>query len=160
MKRKQIRLITDNGIVAAVYAVLTIVQGTLGYGQIQFRVAEILIFLSFFRKDFILGLTIGCFIANIASPMQPWDLIFGTLATLLSVTIVAFSKNLIVGVIAPSIINGIVIGIELKLASGLPLIASGFGVFIGELAVLLVGYFVFKVIGRDENFKKLIMSDR
>ena len=54
------------GLVAASYAVITIVFGVISYGPIQFRISEILMFLPLFGKEYIIGLTMGCFIANIA----------------------------------------------------------------------------------------------
>ena len=50
MQRLKIRRITDNAIIAAVYAVMTILLGNFGYGDIQFRIAEILLFLVFFSS--------------------------------------------------------------------------------------------------------------
>ena len=57
--------ICQNGIVAAVYFVLTLACAGFSYGQIQFRVAEVLVLLCFFRPDFVLGVTLGCFLANL-----------------------------------------------------------------------------------------------
>lgn len=160
MKRLRIRRLTDNALIAAIYAVITIIQGSLGYGEIQFRIAEVLIILAFFRKDFIFGLTIGCALANIASPLQPWDMIFGTLATLISVTIIAFSKYMWIGIIVPALANGVIIGLELHLILKLPLLYTMFGVFIGEIVVLVVGYLIFSILRKDKKFMLLILSTR
>ena len=54
------------GLVAASYAVITIVFGAISYGPVQFRISEMLMFLPLFGTEYILGLTMGCFIANIA----------------------------------------------------------------------------------------------
>lgn len=54
MKNKTIRKITDNAIVAAAYIVFTILLKPISYGQIQFRIAEILLFLVFLEKILLL----------------------------------------------------------------------------------------------------------
>ncbi|EPZ59440.1 queT transporter family protein [[Clostridium] sordellii ATCC 9714] len=56
-------------LVAAIYAVLTLVLGAISYGPIQFRIAEIMVLLAFIKKDYIWGLTIGCFLANVIGPL-------------------------------------------------------------------------------------------
>jgi uncharacterized membrane protein len=64
--------IAQNGIVAAIYFVLCIALSFISYGEIQFRVAELLVLLCFWRPDFIIGVTIGCFLANMQ--FDPWAL--------------------------------------------------------------------------------------
>ena len=84
MTENTTKKIAANAVVAALYFVLTIALGSLSYQAIQFRIAECLMLLCFFRKDFTWGLTIGCFLANLASPVGWPDWVFGTLATFLS----------------------------------------------------------------------------
>ena len=61
------RRITNIGVVAAIYVVVTLLGSGLAYGQVQFRVSEALVLLCFFNKDYILSMSIGCFIANLFS---------------------------------------------------------------------------------------------
>ena len=84
------RRIAFAGILAAVYAVLTIVEGilvpTLAYGTIQFRFAEALSVLCCFTPAAIPGMVVGCFVSNFFNPLgfSTVDAVFGTLATLLA----------------------------------------------------------------------------
>src|SRR5574344_952434 len=84
--------IAQNAIIAAVYFVLTMALPGLSYGQIQFRIAELLVLLCFWRPDFVIGVTLGCFLANINSTLGPWDLLLGTSATFFSCLLVSFGS--------------------------------------------------------------------
>ncbi|MEG0134337.1 MAG: QueT transporter family protein, partial [Clostridium sp.] len=65
---KSTKKLVTTALVAAIYAVLTLVLGAISYGPIQFRIAELMVLLPFIKKDYIWGLTIGCFLANIIGP--------------------------------------------------------------------------------------------
>lgn len=160
MQRINIRRITDNALVAAVYAVLTILLGNFGYGDIQFRIAEILLFLVFFRRDFIVGIVLGTVIANAFSPLLPWDMLFGTLATLIVCGLIAITPKMWPTIVYASVINGLVVGAELYFILGLPFWLSALTVMIGELAVMIVGYAVFIMLRKNKYFSNMIMATR
>lgn len=64
-------------IVAALYTVLTVGIAPLSFGPIQFRVSEVLKVLVLFDPFLCLGIGLGTFIANLASPfVGPWELIW------------------------------------------------------------------------------------
>ena len=71
--------ITRVGVVAGLYAALTLALGFISYGPIQFRIAEVMTLLPLFGKEYILSLTIGCFLANVIGPYGLPDIILGTL---------------------------------------------------------------------------------
>ena len=169
MKNKQtIYLIAVNAIVAALYAALTLVISPIAYGEIQFRMTEILIFLAFYDKRFLPGLILGCFIANLFSPMIAYDLLFGTLATAAAVIgirlVGAATKRKIYGLfIVPFIgaaANGLLVGLALHLAFELPYWATVLSVAIGEFAVLVVGSIVFLFIPKIPAVKKFLCWER
>ena len=158
MKNKQLIRVTQAGVIAALYAVLTIAQNNLIPGSasaaIQFRVAEALTVLAFFTPAAIPGLTIGCVIANISSVaagLGLYDMVFGSIASLLAaLTMYALRKVRIKdipiwGLLMPALFNGIIIGFEIdfffigNLSFNLVdfLIQGGY-VAIGELAVLFI----------------------
>ena len=64
-----VKEVAINAMIACVYAALTIACSSIAYGGIQFRISEILIFLAFYNKKYIPGLIIGCFLANLPSPL-------------------------------------------------------------------------------------------
>ena len=71
--------------IAALYVVLTLLSAAMGLssGVIQFRLSEALCVLPVFTSAAIPGLTVGCLIANLVTGAPVWDVVFGSLATLL-----------------------------------------------------------------------------
>lgn len=151
--------IVRNAIVAALYIVFTIIN-PFSFGNIQFRISEVLVLLVFFRKDYMLGLIIGCMIANFMSPMGWVDVIFGTVATSLSLIGIMNSKRLYIAAIFPVIINALIIGLELYLILDLPFILSVLQVALGELVVMIVGVVVFNTLRKEPEFMKMIDANQ
>lgn len=71
--------------IAALYVVLTLLSAAMGLssGVIQFRLSEMLCVLPVFTSAAVPGLTVGCLIANLVTGAPVWDVLFGSLATLL-----------------------------------------------------------------------------
>ena len=76
-KESKTQKITRLAIIASLYVVLTIVFSFMSYGDIQVRIAEVLVLLCFFRKDYAIGLIIGCILSNLFSPFGIIDVIIG-----------------------------------------------------------------------------------
>ena len=121
MKKYDTKRIAVFGIIAAVYVVLTVALGFMSYWGIQFRIAEALTLLCFYKKDYIIPLTLGCAIANLFSPMWQLDVPFGTLATLIALFLIIKSKNIYIASLMPVVVNAVVVAIELKIAFNLPI---------------------------------------
>ncbi len=147
-------------IVSALYVALTYALGFLSYGDIQFRIAEILVLLCFFRKDYTISLTVGCLIANLFSPMGIYDVIFGTIATLLSCLCVCFLPNIFLCIIPPVVFNGVIVGLELHYILELPFVASMISVAIGEAAVMVIGAFIFFFLKKKKGFMKVLCANQ
>lgn len=157
MKKDILRSLLDNALISAIYVVLSIVLLPFSFNSPQIRLAEILVLLCFFRKDFVIGVTLGCFLSNTFSPLGAWDLLFGTLATLLSSLIIAYSKHLLLSAFAPVIINGLIVGGELYFILGLPFWINAALVAFGEfLAVVVFGYFLIHLLFKRSDFKRII----
>lgn len=151
-----VEFLVKSSIVAAIYAALTMVL-PLSYLGVQFRVAEILVLLVFIDRRYIYGLTLGCLVANLGSPLGPLDVIFGTLATLIALLLISKTKNLFVATLWPAVVNGIIIGLLLFYLLDLPFLLSAAQVFFGEFVVVtLIGYFLFKRILRDRKLVEII----
>ena len=161
MKKNQIKNVSMNAMIACLYAVMTIAISPIAYGSLQFRVSEILVFLAFYNKKYIPGLVIGCFIANMASPMGVWDMCFGTAATLLATIAMNRSKNLLMAAFYGGLFNGIIVGAELYFAFGLPFIMNAVYVFAGEFIVLLLGIAVCHILEKNQLFmEKYILDEK
>ena len=86
----QIRMLSYGALIAALYVVLTYAAGMLGLssGVIQIRFSEALTVLpallpAAFAPASIGGLFVGCILANTLTGCLFWDIVFGSLATLL-----------------------------------------------------------------------------
>ena len=82
---KSIQFITWSAMIAAGYTALTIFAASLNLasGSIQVRFSEALTILPAFTPAAIPGLFIGCLISNFVTGCLPWDIVFGSIATLL-----------------------------------------------------------------------------
>lgn len=148
------RLVTVAAI-AALYAALTVSLAPISYGNLQFRVSELLVLLAFFDPLYIAGLTLGCLVANSLGPNGLMDIIFGTLATFISVSAISltarFTKGSKLGLwissLWPTLFNGLIIGWMLHYLFELPLVLTMLEVGIGEFVVVtLIGVPLFLLI--------------
>ncbi len=78
-----VRSAAKAAVIAAIYVVLTYVFAWCASGAVQIRVAEALTILPVFTAAAVPGLAIGCLLANLLTGCALWDVVFGTLATLL-----------------------------------------------------------------------------
>lgn len=85
MKNKKVVFLTQAALIAAIYVVLTFLANGLGLasGTIQIRLSEMLTVLPFFTPAAIPGLFVGCLLSNVLTGCIIYDIIFGSLATLL-----------------------------------------------------------------------------
>lgn len=153
MKQKKLLSLAHGAMIAAIYAAATYLSATLGiaYNAIQFRFSEGLTILSVFTPAAVPGLTIGCIIGNITSPFGIWDIVFGSLATLLATVSARALRNIkfkglpFLSLIMPVIFNALIIGAEIVFlipndTSDLTAFAvAALEVGTGELAVCLAG---------------------
>ena len=79
------RGLTRGALIAALYVCLCYVSTIFGMssGVIQFRLSEVLCVLPIFMPEAIAGLFVGCIISNIMAGCVPWDIVFGSIATLI-----------------------------------------------------------------------------
>ncbi|MFA5481623.1 MAG: QueT transporter family protein [Bacilli bacterium] len=156
-----IQRLAINAIIASIYYILTMVTAPVSYMGIQIRIAEILVLLCFFRKDYVIGVTLGCLLANLFSPLGYWDMLFGTLATLLSGLLIGYMKHLFIAALIPVVINGFVVGAELYFLLQEPFWLNAGLVAIGEfIAVAILGYFIFLFLGKKEKFQEVISANQ
>lgn len=116
MQKKKSYFITQAAMIAAVYVVLTVFINAfnLASGAIQIRISEALAILPVFTPSAIPGLFIGCIISNIATGCMPFDVVFGSLATLIgALGTYALRKKPFLSVIPPILSNAIIIPIVL-----------------------------------------------
>jgi uncharacterized membrane protein len=112
------RKLVLSAVIGAIYAALTILLAPISYGAIQFRVSEALTVLPFFYPTSIWGLFVGCLIANLFSPaVTIFDIVFGSLATLLAGYLTSKMKNKWLAPLPPVIVNAVVVGLVIAYVS-------------------------------------------
>lgn len=118
MKGKTKKLVTG-ALIAAMYVVLTMIANALGLSSqaVQVRFSEALTILPVFTPAAIPGLFIGCLLANYITGSLIWDIIFGSIATLIgAIGTYYFKKNKYLAILPPILANTIIVPFILRFA--------------------------------------------
>jgi len=161
VKNKRIQYIARAALVAALYVVLTHLSNILGLasGAIQLRFSEALCILPFFMPSAIPGLFIGCIIANLTTQAVIWDVIFGSLATLIGAFCASKIKNKWLVPIPTVLANTAIVPFVIlfcytdKSLWTAPAYLFGVaGVFIGEvISAYIFGIILFSALNKHRN---------
>ena len=118
MKNSKILFLTQAGLIAALYVVLTVLFSAFSFGEMQVRVSEMLTILPFFLPAAIPGLFAGCIIGNIIGGAVFADIVFGSLATLVGavVTYLIRGHSMYLAPIGPIAANTLIVPFVLKYA--------------------------------------------
>ena len=161
MKRnnKTTLFLTRAGMIAAIYVALTMLSALIGLssGAIQLRLSEAMCLLPLIFPEAIVGLTLGCALANFITGCAIWDIVFGSVATLIGAIGAYLLKRLpekyeFVATIPTVLANAVIVPFVLRWAYG---IEDGYWflfmtVGIGEaLSAGILGTFLYK------NLKKV-----
>ena len=174
MKNLSVRKLARCAVVAAIYVVLCMALQPLSYGAVQVRVAEALCLLPVFGAEYIAGVVLGCFLANLLGSTIV-DVIFGTLATLLACLVTyQLAKVRVKGLAIPAslppvVFNAVIIGIEIAVlfpdpTSSAPLwlacITNGISVGVGELiSCTVLGVLLVKIIESNAALRKIFVGE-
>lgn len=167
MRKFTTRDLSLAAIIAAVYAVLTLILPIPAFTGIQVRLSEALTVLPFLFPATAPGLVIGCFIANLFSPYA-LDVVFGTAATLIACIMTQHMPNRYLAPLPPVICNAVIVGAEIAwfetgFASAFwPAYAfNAFTVGFGELlACYILGSVLLAALPRVSFFRSMIPQDR
>ena len=128
MRNKNVTILTQAAIIAALYVVLTMVANAMGLANyaIQVRFSEALCILPFFTMAAIPGLTLGCLLANILTGALIWDVLFGSLATLIgAIGTYLLRKHKILMTLPPVIANAVIVPLVLRYGYGITWVFEG-----------------------------------
>jgi uncharacterized membrane protein len=132
-----VRDLTVAAVIAALYAALTVFFAPISYGAVQYRVAEALTLLPVLFPQAIPGLALGCLLSNLIGGYGVWDVVFGTLATLIAAVLTyKMRKNIWLAAAPPVLVNAAVVGLLLHFLLALPLIPTMATVGFGQLVVV------------------------
>lgn len=155
-------------VIAAVYVVLCLALAPFSYGAVQVRIAEALCLLPVFGAEYIVGVTLGCFLANLLGSTVI-DVVFGTLATLLACLVTYKLRNVRVKGLAipaslpPVVFNMLIVGafeITFFFSDAAPTVAlaafNAVAVGIGEIiSCTIVGVALVKLVESNEGLKRI-----
>ena len=120
--KNRVRFITHSSIIAALYVILTGLSAVLhlASGPIQIRLSEALTILPVFTPAAIPGLFIGCILANFLTGSLVWDIVFGSLATLIGAVGTFFlrKKSKYLAVLPPILANMVIVPFVLQYVYG------------------------------------------
>lgn len=114
--------LTQGAMIAALYVVLTFIANLAGLasGVIQIRLSEALTILPVFTAAAVPGLAVGCVLANLLTGCAIWDVVFGSLATLIGAvgTRLLRKKSPVLAVLPPILSNIIIVPLVLQRVYG------------------------------------------
>ena len=162
--KKTTNMLTIQAMIAAIYAALTLLLYPISFGAVQLRLSEALTLLPAVYPMSTVGITLGCFIANLVGGGGVLDMVFGTLATALAGWLTSKCRREWLAPLPPVVLNGLIVGAVIAystagegFAAAFPLIALQ--VAAGEfLACYVIGYpllRLFKKKGFLEKWMKL-----
>ena len=171
-QNSSVRKLVRCGLVAAIYVVLCLALQPLSYGAVQVRVAEALCLLPVFGTEYILGVVLGCFLANLLGSTVV-DVVFGTLATLLACLVTYKLRDIRVKGLAipaslpPVVFNMIIVGafeITFFFSDGAPTamlaVFNAVTVGIGELiSCTILGVALVKLIESNAGLNKIFTEE-
>ncbi|MBO7664097.1 MAG: QueT transporter family protein [Clostridia bacterium] len=123
MKKYSARQLAIGGMIAALYVVLTYLANMVGLasGAVQVRMSEALTILPCLTVAAVPGLTVGCVLANLLTGCAIWDVVFGSLATLLgAIGTRLMRKTPNLAWIPPVVSNTVIVPIILQQVYGVP----------------------------------------
>lgn len=143
---QRVRFLAVTGLIAGLYAALTLVLAPLSFGPVQCRVAEALTILAVYTPAAIPGLTVGCVISNVvglsmgANVAGALDILLGTLATGIAAWLsYRLRRFRIKGLpfwssIPPIVTNALIVGTELAVVLVPDLTVYGWLGWVGSVA--------------------------
>lgn len=105
------RSMTRSGIIAALYVATTLLLSPISYGAIQCRISEALCLLPVLTPSAVPGLFIGCLISNLLGTGVWYDVVFGSITTLLAAILTRKLKDKpLLASLPPVVLNGLIVG--------------------------------------------------
>ena len=137
------RRLARGAVIAALYTALTLLLAPISYGQLQVRLSEALTLLPILLPEAVPALAIGCLLSNILGGCTIFDIVFGTLATLLAALCTRRLRGKFwLAAAMPLVFNGVIVGavVHYCYSPAFPLPLCMLTVAIGEaIACMIVG---------------------
>ncbi|MGE5653642.1 MAG: QueT transporter family protein [Bacillota bacterium] len=132
------RHIVRAGVIAALYAAISIFLAPISFPAVQFRAAEALTLLPILFPEAVFGVTLGCLISNIYGGLGIYDIVGGTFATFLAAVATYYWRRSWIAYASPIVINALVVSSYLAVIAGLPYWLTAASIALGEAGVVIV----------------------
>ncbi|MCE5195916.1 MAG: QueT transporter family protein [Negativicutes bacterium] len=137
--KTSLRSLVLTAMIAALYAVTALALQPLSFGPLQFRASEALTLLPILLPEGVVGVSLGCFLANLTSPFGAWDWVLGTFATLLAALGSRyFRKHFWLAAAMPVLFNGLIVAAYLAYLNDLPYWSTALYIAVSETGVVLL----------------------
>ena len=115
--KKSTSYITRAAIIAAIYCLLTVIFQPISFGAVQFRVSEALTLMPVLFPEAVPGLFVGCLLSNLLGGGVWYDVMLGSVATLLAALCARkFRSRPLLSAAMPVVFNGLIVGPVVYLA--------------------------------------------
>lgn len=162
---KSTKILVRAGLISALYVVLSLITFPIASGAIQFRISEALTILPLFFIEAVPALFVGCLLSNFITGCMVFDVLFGSLITLVASLLTYLTgrliKNiklsLVIGGIFPVILNALFLPLIWLLAGVIEYaywVQVGFLLISQALSVYLLGFPLGLAILRKEKKSK------
>lgn len=127
------RTLTRAGVIAALYAAVTLLLAPISFGPMQLRVSEAMTLLPVLWPEAAVGLFVGCFLANLIGGYGILDAVVGGLATLLAALLTRrLRNNRWLAALPPVLVNAVAIGVLLHVVADAPLAVTMLYIGLGQ----------------------------
>lgn len=158
MKKRSVIFVSQGAVIAALYVMLTLLSSAMGLASmpIQIRFSEALTVLPVFSFAAVPGLFVGCLLSNLLTGAVIWDVIFGSIATLIgAVGTYLLRKHKILPFLPPIIANTVIVPMVLIYAYALDGSFAFFALTVGIGEILscgVLGALLLKVLKKHQNY--------
>ena len=162
MRNKKTRYLTHAALIAAMYVALTYLANLFGLasGAVQVRLSEMLTILPLFTPAAVPGLFVGCITANLLTGCALWDVVFGSLATLIGAVgtyylgKICTGRSKILTTLPPILANTVIVPFVIRYVyaseDALPFLFLTVG--LGEIISCgVLGYFLAKILDKYQD---------
>ncbi|HGL5644771.1 TPA: QueT transporter family protein [Enterococcus faecium] len=153
--------VTRMALVTGLYVAVTLVLSVFSFGVIQIRLSEMFNYLSLYNKRYIVAVTAGVALANIASPLGLIDVVVGSVSTLLVLLINYKITSRIENMKIKMAVTACVFAFSMFTVAGqltilyqLPFFLNWWVIALGELASMIIGGIIIYWIGKKVDLSK------
>lgn len=160
-----VKTLAVNGLIAALYFVVTAFIAPFGFTMVQFRLSEAFNHLIVFNKRYFFGIILGVFLANLILSPTKVDIVFGVAHTAISLLITIYISRFVKSRLLLMGINTVVFSFNMFIiAYMLKVFAGAEEIFmflwailsVEEFITMSVSIFLIYFLNKRINFEKLV----